>query len=190
MDAYGHARLYNVWSELKSHCFRRSSSEHDVIDASWFSINDTYESRVPDLACVEAIPTVVHERVELVVNLGSLLLDVYWLNWSVFPVIIQAIKYKLTKVVFLTNICIPGYLRATIFQIRGKTGIVSHHLETRSKVISGWKLCHLPRPGTLIELYYGIKWACAWPLSTIFDDGPFCQWNWKECHCVLIAINE
>ena len=90
-----------------------SSSIADIVKLRLFgvgaltSLDNRRESRVPKLACVEAIPTMIHELIESVDEIVIGTRDNHWRECPLFKIAIYAFKEQDSGVVVLAEVCIP-----------------------------------------------------------------------------------
>lgn len=90
--------------ELESELLGRRASESQIVLGALPCVDDCWEALKAELACVETIPDVVHERVQLAVHVGALQLKVDRVQTSVPVVGVFTLEDKLTELGLLTNV--------------------------------------------------------------------------------------
>lgn len=107
-DSNGDTSL-GIVSEHSEHLFLGwTTGVMKGVHGAWTTLNGGLESLESLLASVEAIPTVVHVGIKLVVNAGTLLGGVDWLHRSVHLVFIFTLEGQVSNHAVLASPSIPA----------------------------------------------------------------------------------
>jgi len=128
-DTYHNTGFSRVRDEFEGQILGWSTCKYKIKNMSSLCVYNCRESCLTNLASIEAIPNVVHECVQRIILLRSLLLDINRLHSPIPRIPVTALKQKNCQVILLTLISVPFFFEFTTINIRGEIWIVSNQLE-------------------------------------------------------------